>query len=119
MLVRVDAQLPPVLAQWLEKVPGLRASHVVDLGLLGADDREVFEKARLAKAVVVTKDLDFVKLVDRLGSPPQIVWVTCGNLDNRRLADLIARTWQKACELLRAGEPLVEISEDPRGLAGS
>ncbi|MDF5718318.1 MAG: DUF5615 family PIN-like protein [Rhizonema sp. NSF051] len=28
---------------------------------------------------MITKDSDFVDLVDRLGTPPQIIWLTCGD----------------------------------------
>ena len=48
---------------------------------------------------------------DRRGPPPQIVWVTTGNLSNRALHALISATWPKAVELLRAGEDLVKLGE--------
>jgi predicted nuclease of predicted toxin-antitoxin system len=35
--------------------------------------------------VIMTKDSDFVDLVCRLGVPPQILWLTCGNVTNRNL----------------------------------
>ncbi len=74
--VWVDAQLPPVLARWLGEVPG-------------ASDAAILEAARAAGAVVVTKDADFVALLDRRGPPPQVVWVTTGNVSNAGLRLLI------------------------------
>ena len=64
--------------------------------------------------VVVTKDADFVELLDRRGPPPQVVWVTTGNVTNAALRTLVAAAWERAVELLRAGEQLVELG-DRRG----
>jgi predicted nuclease of predicted toxin-antitoxin system len=115
--VWVDAQLPPALAGWLRELGEGQAVHVEDLGLLSADDPEIFEKARQAGAVVVTKDSDFVQLQERFGPPPRVLWITCGNRSNRFLKDLIVRSWPRVKALLMAGEILVEISEvrEPEG----
>jgi len=51
-------------------------------------------------------------LVDRLGTPPQIIWLTCGNTSNARLRQILSITLPEALEFLRAGEALVEISGD-------
>ena len=107
----VDAQLPPVLARWLEEEPGVEAAHTLELGLLGATDRAILDAARAAGAVVVTKDVDFVALLERRGAPPQVVWVTAGNVSNAGLRALVAAAWPRCVALLRAGEPLVELGE--------
>jgi predicted nuclease of predicted toxin-antitoxin system len=112
--VWVDAQLPPVLARWLGEAPEVEATHTFELGLLGATDAAIFAAAREASAVVVTKDADFVELVDRRGAPPQVVWVTTGNVTNAALRVLVTAAWPRAVEMLRAGAPLVELG-DRRG----
>jgi predicted nuclease of predicted toxin-antitoxin system len=109
--VWIDAQLPPALARWLASEHGIDAVHVQDIGLLQADDTAIFQAARAAGVAVVTKDEDFVKLLDRLGPPPQVVWLTCGNIANRELRHLLRLAWPAAAELLAGGEPLVEISQ--------
>ncbi|MFL6232186.1 MAG: DUF5615 family PIN-like protein [Thermoanaerobaculia bacterium] len=109
--VWIDAQLPPALAKWLRDLDESGAVHVEDLGLLRAEDREIFEKARQVEAVVVTKDNDFVQILERRGPPPQVVWVTCGNRGNPALKDLMVRSWPRVRELLAAGEALVEINQ--------
>ena len=78
----IDAQLPPALAPFLAKTFGVAACAVRDLGLRDAGDRAIFDKAREVNATVITKDNDFVEPVERLGPPPQIMWVTCGNSSN-------------------------------------
>ncbi len=60
----------------------------------------------------MTKDSDFVDLVDRLGSPPQIIWLTCGNTSNARLREILSSVLPEALKLLHSGEKLVEIRGD-------
>jgi len=54
----IDAQLPPALAPWLGRRFGLQAVAVRDLNLRDADDPAIFDAARKAGAVVLTKDND-------------------------------------------------------------
>ncbi|WP_225885237.1 DUF5615 family PIN-like protein [Leptolyngbya sp. KIOST-1] len=61
-------------------------------------------------AVVLTKDSDFIDLVCRLGTSPQILWLTCGNVTNRNLRQLLMITLPDALEQLRQGAMIVEIS---------
>jgi predicted nuclease of predicted toxin-antitoxin system len=108
--VWVDAQLPPVLARWLAREYGVQAAHVNDVGYLAAGDSVIFEAARAGgAAVVVTKDDDFVRLLEQNGPPPQVVWVTCGNVRNAALRALVLPIWPQVAAMLNAGEPLVEI----------
>jgi predicted nuclease of predicted toxin-antitoxin system len=83
-----------------------------DLGLRDAEDPEVFEAAKSQGIILMTKDSDFVDLVDRLESPPQIIWLTCGNTSNARLKKILSSTLSDALQLLQTGERLVEISGD-------
>jgi predicted nuclease of predicted toxin-antitoxin system len=110
MVVWIDAQLAPTLAGWLRETFGVDALAVRDLQLRDAEDSVIFQAARDAGAVVLTKDADFVTLVGRRGAPPQIVWLTCGNTSNRALRELLTTAWPRVVVLLEAGEPLVEIS---------
>ena len=58
----------------------------------------------------MTKDSDFVLLLERFGPPPQVIWLTCGNTSNARLKAILIDTLPGAIELLKSGEELVEIS---------
>ena len=53
----VDAQLPPALARSLD-AHGHSAEHVADVGLLSADDRDIWVYASGVGAAIVTKDED-------------------------------------------------------------
>ena len=109
MIVWVDAQLSPGIARWLSSRFEIEAIPVRDLGLRESTDRQIFETARPAGAVVMTKDRNFVEMVARRGPPPQVVWVTVGNTSDRRLREVLGRVFPEAIEMLAAGEPLVEI----------
>lgn len=110
MTIWVDAHLSPAIATWITSTIGMTALALRDVGLRDAEDLEIFEAAKAEGVIFMTKDGDFVDLVDRLGAPPQIIWLTCGNTSNARLREILSATLSEALELLRAGEVLVEIS---------
>lgn len=114
MKIWVDAQLSPVIAQWLSSTCDVEAVAVKDLRLRDARDRDIFLSAREAKAIILTKDRDLADLVTQLGSPPQILWLTCGNTSNAKLKAILAKAWPVAVRLLKAGELIVEISDTTR-----
>ena len=76
--VWLDNQLSPALARWIAGQFDVVAQSIRELGLSRASDPEIFFAAREAGAVVVTKDQDFVRLLERHGSPPRVIWITCG-----------------------------------------
>jgi predicted nuclease of predicted toxin-antitoxin system len=111
MKLWIDAQLSPALAKWIsENFAFIEAIAVRDLGLRDAEDQVIFFSARKADATVMTKDSDFLELQRRLGAPPKIIWVTCGNTSNARLKEILATNLGQAVELLESGEILVEIT---------
>ncbi|MFB8789656.1 MAG: DUF5615 family PIN-like protein [Potamolinea sp.] len=112
MILWVDAHLSPAIATWITTTFEITALALRDLGLRDAEDPEIFEAAKAQGVIFMTKDSDFVDLVDRFGSPPQIIWLTCGNTSNARLQEILITTLPNALELLRIGEALVEISGD-------
>jgi predicted nuclease of predicted toxin-antitoxin system len=109
MIIWVDAQLSPAIAPWLAGNFSLSSGALRDLGLRDATDREIFAAAKSAAAVVMTKDSDFVKLLEEFGPPPQVLWLTCGNTSNARLRQILSKALPQAIILLESGEPLVEI----------
>lgn len=110
MIIWVDAQLSPFIADWICNELKFDAKAIRDLGLRDANDEDIFEKAKIAEAIVITKDIDFKILQDRLGAPPKIIWLTCGNTSNKRLKEILTSHLNEAIELLNSGETIVEIS---------
>ncbi|MFT5366289.1 MAG: putative nuclease of putative toxin-antitoxin system [Candidatus Latescibacterota bacterium] len=111
MNIWIDAQLSPEIAEWISSTFQIEAHSARDLGLRHAIDYDIFWAARNANAVVMSKDKDFLNLLERFGPPPQILWITCGNTSNAFLKVLLEKTLKKALELLEQGEQLVEIQD--------
>lgn len=115
MTLWLDAQLDPELAAWLGSKFKIVVKSIREVGLREADDDILFAAARrFGKIVILTKDHDFVELVERLGAPPQIIWLRCPNMRTINLCSLLSATFEGAWQSICDGEPLVEIT-----LAGS
>jgi predicted nuclease of predicted toxin-antitoxin system len=102
--------MSPAIAAWIEEGYAVRSVAVRDLGLRDATDHEIFFAARRESAVVMTKDSDFLYLLERFGPPPQVIWMTCGNTSNAVLKRILSSALPQVLRLLEAGERLVEVS---------
>ena len=110
MIIWVDAQFSPAIAAWITENIGVQAVAVRELGLRDAVDRHIFLEAKREDAVVMTKDRDFLRMLDEFGAPPKVIWVTCGNTSNARLKEILSSALTSAMALLESGENLVEIN---------
>lgn len=71
---------------------GHEASHVSNLGLARASDREILARARQDEAMVVTADLDFPRLIVLAWSTgPGIILFRGGNYSEAEMASLLER----------------------------
>ena len=90
-----DAQLPPLLAGWINGQGwGIQAVAVRDHGLREASDPAI---------------LYFIHLLDEQGPPAQVLWLRRGNCSNAALQEVLSTTLLRAMDHLRDGEPWVEI----------
>ena len=115
MTISLDAQLSSAVATWLATTFNIDAISIRDLGFRDAQDAPMFAAAKAAGAVFMTKDADFVELVERLGPPPQVVWLRCGNTSNAALRRLLSAEWPQTMARLATGEALVEIGAEDNG----
>ena len=109
MTIWLDNHLSPALAKWIGDEVGEPCIQLRDLDMARAMDRDIFSAARDRARVVITKDSDFVELVTRLGPPPGIILLTCGNTSTTNVRKLLGAQLAVALQLISAGEPLVEI----------
>ena len=114
MKLWLDAQLSPQIAVWITEHLGYEAVAVRDMGLRDASDVAIFQAAKQADIILVTKDSDFSHLIQRLGVPPRVIWLRCGNTSNERLRRLFDQSLREAVALLEQGETLVEIVDPER-----
>jgi len=95
----LDAHLSPALAPWMITTFDISTHALRDLGLRDAEDLEIFEAARTQSAALMTKDRDFVELVERLGPPPPIIcliYSSASSLRSRRFR-VVSVTVSVAC----------------------
>jgi len=105
----IDAQLSPALAAWVNRTyEEITAKSVCAVGLR---DAEIFQAAREAKVIMMSKDSDFLNLLDRYGPPPKVIWVTCGSTSNQRMRTILKQMLQPAVEMLEGSEVVVEIGD--------
>ncbi|MCF2491669.1 DUF5615 family PIN-like protein [Dyadobacter sp. CY347] len=108
-MIILDAHIPPSLASWISSNYDIECYSAKFLNLCGAEDKEIFMLARARNAIVITKDDDFVSLLNRNGSPPRVIWLTCGNTSKDRLREILSDKLLQALALLKQTD-LVEIT---------
>lgn len=69
----MDAQLSPSIAKWLINEYKVKAHSLWALGMLEADDMDIFKAAKAADAVLITKDKDMPMLLGQHSHPPKII----------------------------------------------
>lgn len=110
MLFLIDAQLPPALIRVLN-ASGQEAVHVGDIGLLQARDRDIWQRAAAMRAVLVTKDEDFIVMRALDARGPAVVWVRLGNAKKQALLMRFNAVLPRIVAALERGETVIEISE--------
>lgn len=111
MTIWIDAQLSPSLALWInQNFDDLEAESIWALGLRNATDIEIFQQAKKANVILMSKDDDFAQLVQSIGPPPSIILITCGNTSNAKMREILSKQLLLVIDLIKKGEPLVEIS---------
>jgi predicted nuclease of predicted toxin-antitoxin system len=106
----VDNQLPVALARFLTAL-GHDCVHVLDVDLAQASDAEIWKFACEHHMAVVSKDADFLHLIDRTDTAASLVWVRLGNCSKDRLLAAAGELWSDVVRSLEDGESVVEIRQ--------
>lgn len=109
MTIWLDAQLSPVLANWIRATFNETCFPIRDRSDPNVADEILFLRAKKEADLLITKDVDMVQLLHRHGPPPKIVWLRMGNTSNTRLKDLFAQRWPDIMAMTSANEPLIEL----------
>jgi predicted nuclease of predicted toxin-antitoxin system len=112
VIVWIDAQLPPALVQFFKEALNCDALSIAGIGLREATDAEIYYLARQEDAIVLTKDRDFLELSIRLGPPPRVILLRCGNTSNLVLRRLLLARWADVVTGIESGDSVIEISDE-------
>ena len=63
--------------------------HFGAAGLAGASDRAIWDHARNLGYLIVSKDMDFLRLSVLNGPPPKVIWIRLGNCTTDDVARLL------------------------------
>ena len=107
----LDAHLSPSVAKWLQQTYNVEAASLRFNGLLVADDIDIFNAAKQSNVILISKDRDMMKLIEKFGSPPKLIWLTCGNTSNKALKIVIVNNFEVIIDTLVINNlPFIEIN---------
>jgi predicted nuclease of predicted toxin-antitoxin system len=107
----IDAQLPPALARHLVAL-GHEATHIAELGMVSARDREIWDRAAADGSVIITKDEDFVTMRALRSHGPAVIWIQIGNATKRTLLQRFTAALPFIIGALERGETIVQIPDE-------
>lgn len=107
----VDAQLSPDLADWIARTFNVRSSHITNIRPRIREDRDLLRAAQVESGVILSKDEDFVPVIQLRPSPPDLIWLRCGNRRDTELKAILLAHLSHALDLIRSGERVVEIRD--------
>ena len=106
----IDRNLPRSLIYTIQRNSNCLAVSFSDLNLEETDDITIYNLAsKKSNVVIITKDKDFVDLLQAKGTPPKILWITVGNVKNIVLKQILEKSFQMALDKLMHYD-IVEIS---------
>lgn len=104
----IDAQLPTQLATHLSG-KGFPASHIFEHLDPQAEDIEIAQLANRLQCCVISKDTDFVSLVERRLLDQTLVQVRLPNLKKPELLSRVDLAWPDVVSAVRRKARIVEI----------
>jgi len=109
MRLLLDANISWKLINILTPVFG-ECAHVDLIGLkVPCKDKDIWNYARENGYIIITKDNDFLDLLEIKGFPPKVVLIKTGNNNSKTLADLIINAKPKIEDLENNNYGLLEI----------
>jgi predicted nuclease of predicted toxin-antitoxin system len=104
----VDNQLPLALKRALAEA-GFDCEHVFELGMHRASDADIWQYAISNGRVLISKDEDFVNLINATPDEGQLIWIRLGNCRNEILIESINRKLEDIITALALGSNIIEL----------
>lgn len=108
----LEMQLCPKLASWIESNFSIKTISSYSLFINDEKDEVIFIKAKeKGNVIILSKDQDFIGILDRLKPPPKLIWLTMGNCPNKRMKVILEEALMQAIkQLLNKSTTFIEIS---------
>jgi predicted nuclease of predicted toxin-antitoxin system len=114
MKILLDANISWKLVDKLKTIFG-ECNHVDLLGLnIPIEDKDIWNYALENEYIIITKDADFVDLLEMKGFPPKVVLLKTGNNNSRALIELLTNAKQILEDLERNNYGLLEIIKETK-----
>ena len=112
MKILLDANISWKLIEKLKLFFG-ECNHVDLIGLnVPAEDKDIWDYALNNGYIIITKDTDFVDLMELKGFPPKIVLLKTGNNSSKALVELLINTKSTIEDLAENNYGLLEIVKE-------
>jgi predicted nuclease of predicted toxin-antitoxin system len=109
MKILLDANISWKLINKLTLVFG-ECNHVDLIGLsVPAEDKDIWNYALKNEFIIITKDNDFIDLLELNGYPPKVVLLKTGNNSSKAIAELLIDTKSKIEDMENNEYGLLEI----------
>ena len=109
MKILLDANISWKFVNTLSPIFG-ECAHVDFIGLVvPPQDIDIWNYAQDNGFIIITKDNDFIELMDLYGFPPKVVLLKTGNNSSKALAELLINIREKIIELENSNLGLLEI----------
>ena len=113
----VDAHIPKKLSLFLEW-KGYDSVHTLDLPAQNrTKDSEINQISLDEKRVLISKDLDFIESLLISNKPYKLIYISTGNITNKKLLEIFAQNIEKIVELINENR-LLEITQESMVVKG-
>jgi predicted nuclease of predicted toxin-antitoxin system len=107
-MILLDNNISPTLCKEFKDIyPGI--IHVSQVSLENAGDIVVWEYAREKDLHIMTKDKDFIALLNQKGHPPKIIWLQLGNCTNKEIQAIIMKQKTTIKHFISSGKGILKI----------
>jgi predicted nuclease of predicted toxin-antitoxin system len=109
----VDAQLPPLLSEWISHTNDHKARHVAKLkNGLTSKDSNIWNVALKYDKIIISKDFDFYERALIANPAPIILHIDLGNCTNKMLINYFETQWENIIDLLQTHHKLISCKAD-------
>lgn len=105
MTIWLDAQLSPVLANWVRAKFNVRCFPIRDVCDKFMYDETLALRAKREADILISKDVENVHLLRQHVPPPKGIWLRMGNTSNSRMKELFAQRWAEIQAFAEGEEP--------------